>query len=35
LIVPANLSDVASMIAVAMNVVKRKDDDAAMIGGPR
>jgi regulator of protease activity HflC (stomatin/prohibitin superfamily) len=35
LIVPSNLSDVASMIAVAMNVVKRKDDDAAMISGPR
>jgi regulator of protease activity HflC (stomatin/prohibitin superfamily) len=35
LIVPSNLSDVASMITMAMNVVKRKDDDGALISGPR
>ena len=35
LIVPSNLSDVASMIAMAMNVVKRKDEGGTMIGGPR
>jgi regulator of protease activity HflC (stomatin/prohibitin superfamily) len=35
LIVPSNLSDVASMITMAMNVVKRKDDATPMIGGPR
>jgi len=31
LIVPSNLSDVASMITMAMNVVKRKDDGAAVV----
>jgi regulator of protease activity HflC (stomatin/prohibitin superfamily) len=35
LIVPSNLSDVASMIAMAMNVVKTKDADGTMISGPR
>ena len=33
LIVPSNLADVASMITLAMNVVKKKGDDGTMITG--
>ena len=33
LIVPSNLADVASMITLALNVVKKKGDDGAAITG--